>query len=143
MIGLQLGRFRSPVELIVTTAEVLAYLIPIVSIPVWMTANMRTSKRLGRDATRFYRQYPLTADDRVETTLPALAARHRRGRFIAALTAATALLLGLGIVILPRGYLAHHLPFGGVALAEAVLVWTFVRLLQLTRPARRGRAGRL
>ena len=142
MIGLQLGRFRSPVEVIVTIAEVLAYLIPIVSIPVWMTANMRTTKRLGRDATRFYQQYPLTENGRAATTLPALAARHGRGRFIATLALTTAILLGLGLVILPRGYLAHHLPFGGVVLAEAVLLWTFLRLAQLTRPARRGRAGR-
>ena len=142
MIGLQLGRFRSPVEFIVTIAEVLAYLIPIVSIPVWMTANMRTTKRLGRDAIRFYRQYPLTANDRAANraagagrpppSWPVHRGSCRNDR----------ILVGLGLVILPRGYLAHHLPFGGVVLAEAVLLWTFVRLLQLTRPARRGRTGR-
>ena len=42
-------------------------------------------------------------------------------------------LLGLALVILPRGYLAHHLPFGGVILAEVVLLWTSVRLVQVTR----------
>ena len=143
MIGLQLNRFKSPVEVIVTSAEVAAYLIPIVSIPVWMVANMRTAKRLGRDAVEFYSNYPATSDH-PSITVPPLAPRHRQRRFIAGLVVLTIVLLGLALVILPRGYLAHHLPFGGLILAEVVLLWTSVRLVQVTRlrPSNRSKASR-
>jgi hypothetical protein len=137
MIGLQVSRFKSPVEFLVTTAEVIAFLIPIVSIPVWVVANMRTTERLGRKAIRFYRHYPLTGSERSEIPRPTLTARNHRGRFIAALALTTVALVGLGRVLAPRGYLAHHLPFGGIVLAEVVLVSTSLRLILLTRPAQR------
>jgi hypothetical protein len=134
MIGLQLNRFRSPVEVIVTSAEVVAYLIPLISIPVWMVANMRTAKRLGRDATDFYHQYPITSEARANIEPPPLAQRHRRRYFIGKIIASAVIFAGLTLVILPRGYLSHHLPFGGFLLAETVLIWSLVRLIRITRP---------
>jgi hypothetical protein len=141
MIGLQMRKLKTPLDVLIAVTEVVAFFVPVVSIPVWAVANARATRRLGQAAINFYSQPP-TADTGVVTiTLPdPITPRTRRRLGWAFLP----LVGGLAVLaaFLPLGRLGHRLPWGGLGLAELALVSTFVRLMQTTAPIRLRRPRR-
>ncbi len=136
MIGLQIRRFRTPMDVAVGIVEVISFVFPVVSIPVWAFASARATRRLGRAAIRYYNQPPI-ADDAPATLIlpPPPTPRHRR-RFIATLVP-LAVALGVLAAILPFGRYTHNLRWAGLALAELALLLTFARLIRITSPSTR------
>lgn len=135
MIGLQMRNFKTLPDLLIGATELVAFFVPVVSIPVWAVANGRATRRLGRAAINFYGA-PAAADtDAVPITLPdpisPRTRRHVGWTFVP-------LAIGLAVLaaFLPLGRLGHRLPWGGLGLAELALIWTFLRLIQITTPIR-------
>jgi hypothetical protein len=83
MIGLQIRRIKTPMDAIILIVEVAAFVFPVISIPVWMFANARATRRLGHAAIRYYRQTPTTEANSVGLVLPPPPTRRRRRQFIA------------------------------------------------------------
>ncbi len=135
MIGFQLRRLSSPLDMLIVAAEIAAFFVPVLSIPVWAYASGQSTRRLGRAAILYYRQVPRSADFTSTIALPKPPTHRVRQRFVITLTA---LILTLGIVapFIPLGRSAHFLPLGGIVLAEVALVLTGLRLLLITRPPR-------
>jgi hypothetical protein len=135
MIGLQMRNFKTPLDVLIGATEAIAFFVPVVSIPVWAVANVRATRRLGRAAISFYGQPPTADIDAVPITLPDPIPPRRRRQLGWAFVP---LAVGLAVLgaFLPLGRLGHRLPWGGLGLAELALVWTFVRLIQITTPIR-------
>ena len=141
MIGLQMRKFKAPLDVLIALTEVAAFFVPVFSIPVWAVANARATRRLGRSAINFYSQLPTGDTGVVAIALPdPITARTRRRLGWAFVP----LVVGLAVLaaFLPLGRLGHRLPWGGLGLAELALVSTFVRLMQITAPIRLRRPHR-
>jgi hypothetical protein len=135
MIGLQARRIKSLMDAIILIVEVAAFIFPVISIPVWMYANARATRRLGQAAIRYYRQDPATEPSTVDVVLFAPPTRQRRRQFIACAVPLAAA-FGALAALLPIGRWGHHLQWVGLALAELALVLTFARLIRITNPPR-------
>jgi hypothetical protein len=134
MIGLQVRRLKTPIDVAIVIVEVASFLVPVVSIPVWAAANARATRRLGRAAISFYSQ-PSTTDSSTATlVLPSPPTRRQRRQFVATLVPLAAA-LGVLAAILPFGRYTHNLRWAGLVLAELALILTFARLVRITRPA--------
>jgi hypothetical protein len=131
---LQARRIKTPMDAIILIIEVAAFVFPVISIPVWMYANARATRRLGQAAIRYYRQPQTTEASPVDLVLPAPPTRRRRRQFIATAVPLAAA-FGVLAVFLPFGRYSHHLQWVGLALAELALVLTFARLIRITNPA--------
>jgi hypothetical protein len=141
MIGLQMRKFKTPLDVLIAVTEVVAFFVPVVSIPVWAVANARATRRLGRAAISFYSQPPTADTGAVAIALPDPITSRTRRRLGWAFVP---LVVGLAVLaaFLPLGRLGHRLPWGGLGLAELALVSTFVRLMQITAPIRLRRPHR-
>jgi hypothetical protein len=137
MIGLQLRRLkaRSPVDMIIGMVELVSFLIPVVSIPAWVVANARATRRLGLAALELYTG-PRTDDGPDGTIVLPPRFKPRTRRLVFGIVVPLALVLGLWTVLLPIGRVHHGLRWLGLALAELALVVTFGRLIWVTRDHR-------
>jgi hypothetical protein len=135
MIGLQLRRMKNPVDIVIGAVEAVSFFLPVVSIPVWIYANSRATRRLGKAAISFYAEPPSQGQGG-ETTAPVLlgppTARGRK-RFVICLVT-ICLALGVLAAIVPLGRYSHVLPLAGKGLAELGLVVTVARIILMTRP---------
>lgn len=63
MIGSQARRIKTPMDAIILIIEVAAFVFPVISIPVWMYANARATRRLVRPpcATTARPPHPMSA----------------------------------------------------------------------------------
>jgi hypothetical protein len=137
LLGLQVRKLRArgPVDLLVLGVELASYLIPLVSIPVWALANARATRRLGRAAITFYAE-PVGARGPSDADVP-LPARPtpRARRWTIALGLPIAVGFGVFAALDPVGRFRLGVVWVGVALAELALLFTFWRLVRVTRPA--------
>lgn len=137
MIGIRISRFRdrSLVDKAIGAVEVASYFVPFVSMPIWAFANARATRRLGRAAVAFY-----GTDATGQEALPDLAARARptprTRRLVIGTVVPLALAMGVLVALFPLGPVHHGFRWAGLAIGEAVLVFTFARLIRLTRPTR-------
>jgi hypothetical protein len=133
MIGLQLHRLkaRSPIDMIIGLVELVSFLIPVVSIPVWVVANARANRRLGQAALELYSGSG-TVDGGNRTIVLPPRAKPRTRRLVFGTVIPLALVLGLWTVWLPIGRSHHGVRWVFLALAELALVLTFGRLIWLT-----------
>jgi len=133
MIGLHVRRFtRSPIDLLIAAAEVASFLVPVVSLPVWAIANARATRRLGHAAIDFYKG-PFTVS-RLETSLVLPPRPRPRTRSLMILSVVPlALALGALFYLLPIGRYRHGLQWVGLIIGELALLWTFARLIRVTR----------
>ncbi len=134
MIGLQVRLLKTPMDVAIVIVEVVSFLIPVISIPVWAAANARATRRLGRAAISFYSQPPTTGRSAATLVLPSPPTRRQRRQFIATLVPLAAA-LGVLAAVLPFGRYTHNLRWAGLVLAELALILTFSRLVRITRPA--------
>jgi hypothetical protein len=109
MIGLQLGRIKHPLDVLIWAAEVAAFFVRLMSIPVWTYANAVCTKRLGPPTARVRRRLVVG-----------------RGGLIAA--------LAILAPFIPLGRVSYSLPLGGILLAEVGLLWTGLRLVLIAQP---------
>jgi hypothetical protein len=140
MIGLQVRRIKHPLDVLIVAAEVAAFFVPLMSIPVWAYATGKSTSRLGRNAIDYYQQVPAGADLPATIVLPSPPTARIRRRFVVSLVVLIAALAAVAPFI-PLGKVSHFLPLGGILLAEAALVWTGLRLIFITRPASTDPAG--
>jgi hypothetical protein len=113
LIGLQMRKFTTAFDVLIAVTEVVAFFVPVVSIPVWAVANARATRRLGRAALNFYSE-PATADTGVVAiALPDPITRRTRRRLGWAFVP---LVVGLAVLaaFLPLGRLGHCLPWGAL-----------------------------
>ena len=135
MIGLEIRKMKNPFDVLIVAAEIAAFFVPVISIPVWAYASGASTGRIGRAALAYYRTVPPSDDLRTSVVLhDSPSARMRRNFVVLLLT----VLITLGIVapFLPLGRISHFLPLGGIVLAELALVLTGLRLFLVTRPVR-------
>jgi Mn2+/Fe2+ NRAMP family transporter len=135
MLGLRVRKFkdRGPLEILVFMAGVASFFLPIVSIPVWVFANARATRRLGRAAIRFYTD-PANDSGAIELDLPpGFSSRTRRWTIAVMIP----IVVGFGLLaaLFHVGRFHVRIVWLGVALAELALVLTFWRLLRVTRPS--------
>jgi hypothetical protein len=133
MIGLQARRIKTPMDAVILIVEVGAFVFPVISIPVWMYANARATRRLGEAAIGYYRTAPTIDAGAAGLVLPAPPTRRRRRLFIATAVPLAAA-FGVLAAFLPFGRYGHHLRWVGLALAELALVLIFARLIRITKP---------
>jgi hypothetical protein len=134
LIGFQVRRIKHPLDVVIVAAEVAAFFVPLMSIPVWAYATGKSTRRLGRNAIDYYQQTPASADLPATIRLPSPPTARIRRRFVVSLVVLVAALAAVAPFI-PLGKVSHFLPLGGILLAEAALVWTGMRLIFITRPA--------
>jgi hypothetical protein len=134
LLGLRVRKLRArgPVDVIVFGVEVASYLIPLVSIPVWALANARATRRLGRAAIAFYTGPGVTLGPS-HVTLPSRPTPRAR-RWTIALGIPIAVGFGVLAALSPVGRFRLGVVWVGVALAELALLFTFWRLVRVTRP---------
>jgi hypothetical protein len=140
MIGLQARRIKTPMDAVILIVEVVAFVFPVISIPVWMYANARATRRLGQAAIHYYRQPATTETSPLDVVLLAPLTRRRRRQFIATAVPLAAA-FGVLAAFLPFGRWGHHLQWVGLVLAELALILTFARLIRITKPARANTAS--
>jgi hypothetical protein len=129
MLGLQQLRLSTLGEVTLNVLKVVAMLIPVISIPLWVYVNARTTRRFGQAAMKYYQQQrpePVMHD----LTLPNTPSRRR----VVTTLITTAVILGALAAVVPLGHYSRVLPLGGVILAETGLALAMLRLLLLTRP---------
>jgi hypothetical protein len=137
MIGLQLRRLKSPLDVLLVPLEALSLLTPIIGIPVWAYVSGRQARRLGGAAIRFYEaNAPGDVPPSIVALPPAPTDRARR-RVVSALVAVGLLLAALAQLV-PLGRISHLLPLAGRGLVEVGLLLTISRLVRMVRPIARG-----
>jgi hypothetical protein len=133
MIGLQLRRIKYPFDVVIWAAEVAAFFVPLMSIPVWTYATGVSTKRLGRAAIEHYQRTSTGSDPTTTIVLPKPPTTRVRRRLVASLVAVIAA-LAIVAPFIPLGKVSHFLPLGGIVLAEFSLLWAGIRLVLITRP---------
>lgn len=133
MIGLRTRRLsnRSIFDLVVYGLEVVSFIVPVVSMPVWAFANASATRRLGRAAMEFYRRGPAPGTA-PSLTLPPRPPRRTRRLFIATVVP-LALTLGALVTLLFGATYKPGLGWVVLALGEGSLALTFIRLVRITR----------
>ena len=144
MIGLRLRRvnWRSPIDVLITGAEVASYLVPVISLPVWAYASARAMRRLGHRAIDFY-----SGSDEERSRIPIVLLPRPKPwsrRMVLASVVPLAAALGVLFFILPFGFSHPAVRWVGLVLGELALLLTFARLIRLTRvtASARDRASR-
>jgi len=133
MIGLRLRRvnWRSPIDVLITGAEVASYLVPVIRLPVWAYASARAMRRLGHAAIDFYSG---SVEERPTTSVVLLPRpRPRSRRMVIASIVPLAVMLGVLFFIFPFGFSHPAVRWIGLLLGEVALLLTFARLIRLTR----------
>ena len=133
MIGLQLRRMRNPLDILLGAAEVASLFLPVISIPAWIYANSRATRRLGKAAVAFYGGTPGDGADVATPRLLGPPTARARRNFVVALVGVWAALAALTAIV-PLGRYAHFLPLAGRLLAEIGLIAAFTKILLATRP---------
>jgi hypothetical protein len=133
MIGLRLRRvnWRSPIDVLITGAEIASYLVPVISLPIWAYASARAMRRLGHSAIDFYSG---SVEERPTTPVvllprPGTSVR----RILIASVVPLAIALGVLFFIFPIGFSHQAVRWIGLILGELALLLTFARLIRLTR----------
>jgi hypothetical protein len=140
MIGLRIRKFtRSPFDLVVTSAEIASYLVPVISLPVWAFASARATRRLGRAAINFYSRPATDLAPDTEFVLPPRPAIRTR-RIVIGSVVPLAVALGVLFSLLPLGTHRPGIRWIGLVLGEIALLLTFARLIRLTHVASESRA---
>jgi hypothetical protein len=133
MIGLRFRKYRrSPIDLVITGAEIASYLVPVVSMPVWTYASARATRRLGHAAIDFYSQPVAEQTLNTSIVLPSRPKPRTRKLLIGSVVP-LALILGVVFWFLPFGFLHLGLRWVGLVIGELALALTFARLIRLTR----------
>ncbi len=140
MIGLSVRKVRaaSPIDVVVATVEVASFVVPVVSLPIWMIASARAMRRLGHAAVAFYTNEPVDEEGGVPAVLLPPRPTTRTRRLVIGTIVPLALALGAVITLLPISRWQHGLLWFGLALGELTLLLTFARLIRITRRPSRG-----
>lgn len=133
MIGLRLRKanWRSPIDVLVTGAEIASYLVPVISLPVWAYASARAMRRVGRSAIDFYGGVPHERPP-MTVVLPPRPSSRTRTLLIGSVVP-LAVVLGVLFYVFPFGVGHSALRVTGLIIGEIALVLTFARLIRLTR----------
>jgi len=134
MIGLRVRtmRSRSIFDRVVGVVEVVAYFVPVLSMPIWAVANAHATRRLGQRAIDFYGQPAPALELGEPIVLPGRLSSRKRRLLIAAVIP-LALAMGALLAVFPIGHARVSARWLALALGELALMLTFARLVRLTR----------
>jgi hypothetical protein len=135
MIGFEIRKMKNPLDVLIVAAEIAAFFVPVISIPVWAYASGASTRRVGRAAIAYYGAVSPSRDVRTSVVVRDTPSARARRKVVVVLLAVL-IMLGIVAPFVPLGRVSHFLPLGGIVLAELALVLTGLRLFLVTRPVR-------
>jgi hypothetical protein len=135
MVGMRMQKAwrRGPWGMVVSTATLASYLVPVVGVPAWAAFNGRATSELGRAAVAYYAAHPEPPAIDPPVVLPARPGPRARIVLTCAVIAA-GVILGVAAAMIPLSGTYLDWPrWATIVLAELFLAATFGRVLWISR----------